>query len=357
MRHRLHMDDLARRKPVTVSLLAVPESTPATLYGLHEVLCAAGVTWTQLTGEPPAGARIEPRIVAASREVFRCTYGVPIAPDATFAEARGSDAVVVGDLGLPPDADPRGRWPAACEWLREEFARGATVCSVCTGSVLLADSGLLDGKEATTHWSAAALFRTYFPAVRLHPERILSLAGPEQRLVTSGGATSWEDLALHLIARFCGPAEAVRVAKIFVFGDRSEGQMPYFGRPRPKRHDDAIIASCQSWIAEHYAAENPVGQMIARSGLNERTFARRFRAATGYAPVQYVQTLRIEEAKQLLESTGEPTDAIARRVGYEDPAFFRRLFKRHTGLTPARYRQRFRKHAWSAAHGPCVSGG
>ena len=216
---------------------------------------------------------------------------------------------------------------------------------MCTGSVLLAEAGLLDGREATTHWSAAGLFSAWYPSVRLRPERILAPAGPEHRIITSGGAASWEDLALYLIARFCGEAEAVRTAKIFLFGDRSEGQLPYAAMARPRRHEDAVIARCQAWIAGHYAADNPVTRMVAQSGLPERSFKRRFKAATGYAPVDYVQTLRIEEAKQLLETTADPTDAVAHQVGYEDPAFFRRLFKRRTGVTPARYRQRFQSIA------------
>lgn len=121
--------------------------------------------------------------------------------------------------------------------------------------------------------------------------------------------------------------------------------MPYAGRPRPHRHDDALVAHCQTWVAEHYAAENSVARMVARSGLTERTFKRRFRAATGYGPLEYVHTLRIEEAKQLLETSAEPSDAIAEFVGYRDPAFFRRLFKRRTGVTLACYRQRFQSIA------------
>ncbi len=105
--------------------------------------------------------------------------------------------------------------------------------------------------------------------------------------------------------------------------------------------DDPVIADCQIWIAEHYAAANPVSRMIAHSGLPERSFKRRFRAATGFKPVAYVQTLRVEEAKQILETSTWPTEQVGAAVGYEDPAFFRRLFKRQTGITPARYRQRF----------------
>ncbi len=149
-------------------------------------------------------------------------------------------------------------------------------------------------------------------------------------------------MALHLIARFSGEAEAIRIAKLFLLGDRRDGQLPFSALGRRRGHDDAVVGDCQAWIAEHYAGPNPVARMVSRAGLPERTFKRRFKAATGYAPVAYVQALRIEEAKQILETTAEPTDAVANAVGYEDPGFFRRLFKRRTGLTPARYRQRFR---------------
>ena len=337
----LIMNAGAEPRPISISLLALPESTPTALYGLYEVLSSVGVAWPELTGEPAGCAKFDVRIVSPIRETFTCAIGTPIAPHASLDETPRTDIVIVTDLAFAFDADPRSRWPAAAAWVRERFSGGATVCSVCTGSVLLADTGLLDGEEATTHWIASGLFRTYYPAVKLRPERILAPAGPEHRIVTSGGASSWEDLALYLIARFRGEAEAVRTAKLFLFGDRSEGQMPYAAMARPRRHDDAVIAPCQDWIAEHYTADNPVAGMVARSGLPARTFKRRFRAATGYAPLDYVQTLRIEEAKQLLETTGEPTDAVAHQVGYDDPAFFRRLFKRRTGVTPARYRQRF----------------
>lgn len=104
-------------------------------------------------------------------------------------------------------------------------------------------------------------------------------------------------------------------------------------------------SDCQVWIADNYALANPVSRMVAESGLPERTFKRRFKTATGYTPVDYVQCLRVEEAKQMLEETDDATEAIAVMVGYEDPAFFRRLFKRHTGIMPAQYRQRFQVRA------------
>jgi transcriptional regulator GlxA family with amidase domain len=324
-----------------VALLAVPESTPAALYGLYEVFASVGVTWEQLTGEPNAPVTLSTRIVSCDGAPIATSVGLPITPHGGL-EAAG--VIVVGDIAVAPDFDPRGRWAEEVAWLRRRHEAGATVCSICTGAIVLAEAGLLDAEPATTHWSAAPLLERYYPKVRVEAARILA-PSIDGRIVTGGGASSWEDLALYLIARFASASEAVRVAKIFVFGDRSEGQLLYAGARRPNRHEDAVVAAAQAWIAENYAAANPVAQMVERAGIPERSFKRRFKAATGYTPIEYVQTLRIEEAKQTLETSDRPADAVAREVGYEDPTFFRRLFKRTTGVTPARYRQRFSKIA------------
>lgn len=334
------MNSASNDPPVVVNLLALPESTPTALYGLFEVFSAVGGMWRQLTGEDETARRMETRVVAREESPFASAVGPPIAPDMCLADSARSDVVIVTDLALSQDMRP-GDWDVEIAWLRDQHKQGALVCSVCTGAVFLAESGLLDELEATTHWSAATLFRERYPAVRLRPERILCPAGEGHNVITSGGPGSWEDLALSLVARFSGEAEAVRIAKIFLLGDRSDGQLVFSAMGRPRNHDDAIIGQCQAWLADNYATPHPVSHMVKLSGLPERTFKRRFKAATGYAPVDYVQALRIEEAKQLLETTSEPTEAIAHLIGYDDPAFFRRLFKRRTGVTPARYRQRF----------------
>lgn len=332
----------SRNDPLRVSLLALPETTPAAIYGLYEVLSAVGTIWDQLTGQETKARRMTPAIVAPRKEAFSCAIGTPIVPQATFEDAAGSEVVIVTDLALPLDAGAPTRWAEEMSWIRAQYAAGTTICSVCTGSIFLAEAGLLDGRDAASHWIAADMFRDRYPQVRFRPERIICDTSVDGRLITTGGASSWEDLALHLIARYCGKSEANRIAKVFLLGDRTGGQLPFASMAKPRRHEDAAIARCQQWIASNYAGPNPVARMVAESGLLERTFKRRFKAATGYAPVDYVQSLRIEEAKQMLETSGEPADAIAFAVGYEDLAFFRRLFRRHAGITPAQYRQRYR---------------
>ena len=329
-------------KPIRISLLALPESTGSVLYGLYDILTSVCHMWREVTGEASAHPGFEVRIVAPTATPFTCFGGVPVHPDADLAGTLETDIILVTDLAVDLEQDPRGRWPETVAWLVDQHRQGTLLCSVCTGSLLLAETGLLDGREATIHWAFKELFARSYPAVNLKAERIFVPSGPGARIITTGGAGTWEDLALYLISHFCGETEAVKTAKIFLLGDRTEGQLPFAAVTRPRRHEDAVIADCQVWIADNYAVANPVSRMVERSGLAERTFKRRFKAATGYTPVEYVQTLRIEEAKQQLETTATPTDDIGAVVGYEDPAFFRRLFKRQTGVTPARYRQRVR---------------
>lgn len=345
MCHDADMPTSYAPRKISVCLVAVPETAAGVLHGLFEVFSFVGAGWEMLTGWPPGPRRFLPRVVALSRAPFRNLAGLPIAPDLTFEEAKRADIVIVADLAVGRDEETRGRWPEVAQWLRAQHGQGALVCSVCTGSLLLAEAGLLDGEEATCHWAATDQIRSRYPAVRLRPERVLVSSGTEHRLVTSGGNASWTDLALYIVARFCGEDEARRTAKLFLFGDRSSGQAPFAARVRPPQHDDAAIAVAQVWIADHYGAPNPVAGMTKASGLAARTFKRRFEAATGYTPQDYALSLRMEEAKQMLEATDTAIDAIAEEVGYAEPAAFRRIFKRSTGISPLQYRQRFRQVA------------
>jgi transcriptional regulator GlxA family with amidase domain len=332
-------------KKISVCLVAVPETATGVLHGLYEVFTYVGSGWEFLTGWPPGPQRFSPRIVARSHEPFRNSVGLPIAPDLSLKEAKRADIVIVADLAIGREEETQGRWPEVVDWLRRQHSEGALICSVCTGSLMLAEAGLLDGVEATCHWAAIDQIRVRYPRVQLRPERVLVSSGVEHRIVTSGGNASWSDLALYIVARFCGEEEARRTAKLFLFGDRSNGQAPFAARVRPPQHDDAAVGAAQLWIADNYRSPNPVAAMTAVSGLAPRTFKRRFETAAGYSPLDYVQSLRIEEAKQMLESSDAGIDTIAGEVGYSEPAAFRRLFKRMTGISPLQYRQRFQRVA------------
>jgi transcriptional regulator GlxA family with amidase domain len=174
------------------------------------------------------------------------------------------------------------------------------------------------------------------------------------RIVTAGGTTSWHDLAIHIIARHCSPGEALRIAKVYLLKWHGEGQLPYATLVRRQPHADSVVRHAEAWLAQHYREPHAVAAVVAVAGIPERSLKRRFKIATGSTLIGQVQNLRIEEAKRLLETGNSPFEEIAAEVGYENPAFFRRLFKRCTGLTPGEYRRMFRPFT-TAIDGPATA--
>jgi transcriptional regulator GlxA family with amidase domain len=153
---------------------------------------------------------------------------------------------------------------------------------------------------------------------------------------------TWHDLVLYLIARHVGATAAQTVARFFALQWHHDGLSPYMAFRGRTDHGDAQISDMQAWLATHFSVANPVDEVIKRCGVPQRTFKRRFKLATGHTPIDYVQRLRVEDAKRRLERTDAPVDEISWKVDYEDPAFFRRLFRRTTGLSPGSYRRKFR---------------
>ncbi len=233
-----------------------------------------------------------------------------------------------------------GRYPELVAWLRRAHEHGGMLCSACSGVLLIAETGLLSGRDATVHPAYAPTFRENYPDVGLRLDQVLITTGERAEFVMSGASASWHDLVLYLVARHVGPTAAQAVAKFLLLQWHTDGQAPYVPFDPPSDHGDAIVLEAQEWLRVHHAVASPVAEMVRRFGLSERTFKRRFSTATGYSPIAYVQHMRVEEAKRRLERTSEPVDSISYAVGYEDPASFRRLFKRTTGVSPGVYRRK-----------------
>jgi transcriptional regulator GlxA family with amidase domain len=330
-----------RDSAVTVLMLALPETAGSALYGMMDVLLATGNVWQSLVRSDTSSRCFDVRVVAISREPFRCGNRIPVTPDLDLHKARKADIVIVPEMWLGPDEAITGRYPQVVTWLRKRYEAGATLYSACSGAVLLAETGLLDGCDATSHWGYQDLFRRQYPKVRFRPEPNLVFADPAGRIVTAGGTTSWHDLAIHIIARHASPAEAMRIAKVYLLKWHSEGQLPYESLLRNNPHADGVVATCEHWLAEHFRDHTALQRVVGESRIPERTLKRRFRQATGLTLIDYVQNLRIEEAKRMLEHGSESVENISYAVGYEDTSFFRRLFKRRTSLTPSQYRRLF----------------
>lgn len=327
-------------RPVRVAILAFPEVTASVLYGFHDVFHSAGRDWGVIADGVPGPALLAPVVVSRLAGPFGISNGVTVRPDRGLDDALQPDLVCIPEVAVPPGA-PLDGFDVEVEWLRRCHARGAVIATACSGAMLLAQAGLLDGCDATTHWAYTDVMRARHPHVRVHPQRALVASGEGQRLVMAGGGASWLDLAIYLIARFAGAEVAMQTARINLIEWHEIGQQPYARLAKTRQSEDAVIARCQVWIAQHYDEPAPVAAMARVSGLAERSFKRRFQQATGMSPLEYVHTLRLEEAKQMLEAGDAPVETIAHEVGYEDPGFFSRLFRRHVALTPAQYRRRF----------------
>jgi transcriptional regulator GlxA family with amidase domain len=328
-------------KLTDIHVVALPETAGSSLYGMVDVLSAAGTAWNILAREGAAEPAFRVKVVANSCEPFQCGNRIPVHPDYGLVDAPFAPVIVLSELWLEPDESISGRHPQLIEWLRRQHQAGAILYSACSGSILLAETGLLDGCHATSHWAYEDLFRNGYPKVKFDPAPNLVYADPAGRIVTAGGTTSWHDLALHIISRHASPGEALRIAKVYLLKFHEEGELPYTPLVRPMPHGDSMVRRCEEWLKQHFRDFEAIAQVTARAGIPERTFKRRFKAATGHSLIEYLQNLRIEEAKRLLEGSDMPIDAISEEAGYSDTSFFRRLFKRLTGLTPSRYRRMF----------------
>lgn len=332
---------MPEEKPLRAALLAPPEFTASTLFGVYDLLAAAGRDWDLVVSGKMGESKIQPSLVARSTDRLQASNGTWLEPDYEFADFGQPDIVCIPDLFIAPEESLTGRYDPEIEWIRQWYEAGAVIGTACGGSLMLAEAGLLNGLDAASHWGYCDIMAERYPEVRVQPNRALVITGDEQRIVMAGGGSSWYDMALYLIARLLGIEEAMRVARVYLIDWHHVGQQPFASLSRTRQVQDSVIAQSQEWIASNYDHASPVAAMTEMSGLSERSFKRRFAKATGMTPIEYVQTMRLEEAKQILETTDTPVEAIANEVGYEDPSYFGRLFKRNVGLTPAQYRKRF----------------
>jgi transcriptional regulator GlxA family with amidase domain len=339
----------ASPRPLVTAIVATPEAGAAGLFSIVDVLSSVGRDWALLRGGDPSPPAFAPRLVSLDGAPYVGLNGVLIHPNAALADLSQPDLVIVPDLHLDPARPFPNGYAAIADWIRTAHADGALVASVCSGALLLAQTGLLDGQDATTHWGYCDALARRHPAIRVRRERVLVPAGDGHRLITAGGASSWHDLLLYLIGRVAGAEEARRIAKLYLLQWHTDGQLPYAALTAGRNAEDRIVASAQVWVADHYSEANPVAGMVALSGLSERSFLRRFRAATGMTPRDYVQSLRVEEAKHLLETTPMSVDDIGGAVGYAEPAAFRHSFRRRVGISPSAYRRQFRAPAFAGA--------
>lgn len=338
-----HRPDSKGTSPIRAVVLGSPWAGTSTLFSIVDVLSSVGRDWEMIHGSQQRRRAFDARIVTLDGASYRDPNGRVVTPDLAVTDVEVPDLVIVPDLHLDPAEPLPAAFAAQADWLRAVHREGALTTSVCSGALLLASAGLLDDVDATTHWAFADMLATQFPGVRLRRERILVPAGEGHRVVTAGGVSAWADLLLYLITRLVGPEDARRIAKVYLLEPHSEGQLCYASLAAGRQTEDRIVADAQAWIARHYDEPQTVQRLLETTGVPARTFSRRFRKATGQTPAAYIQTVRVEEAKQMLETTDLPIVEIAAEVGYEEPSSLRSAFRKLVGISASEYRRKWRR--------------
>jgi transcriptional regulator GlxA family with amidase domain len=323
-------------KEITVLLLDQMFSSTAT--GPMEVFRHAGLLWNIFTGTQTA-PRFRVTTASVDGRPVKCDGGIQIKPNTALQEVGKTDLIFVPAGWLSTDGVGMvDRNSPIVPWLKRRSGRGVAVASVCSGVELVAATGLLDGKRATTHWGLADRFRRKYPRVKWMPELMVT---EDRGFYCGGGVNASLDLSIYLVERFCGHEIAIQTAKALLIETRRAWQSGFAIIPLKTDHSDDAISNAQDWMHKNFAKTFSLEDPARRIGMSVRNFVRRFKQATGDSPLVYLQKLRIAAAKRMLESNHRSMQEIGDAVGYQDIAFFRALFQRHTGVSPSAYRVRF----------------
>ena len=324
------------RSVLDVTVVLLNGGHASTAIGPIEVFDAAGLLWNLLHGDAPQ-PRFRVRIASMDGAPVTSGCSLELAAKCSIGEVERTDIVVIPSIGLGID-EQLARYTDLLPWLREWYSRGIHVAAVCTGVALLAEAGLLDGRLATTHWAVAEEYRRRYPRVKWRPDLFVT---EDQRLLCSGGVYASMDLSLYLVEKFCGHEVALECAKALVLGMPRTRLPGTSVLPLSRAHADEKIRTAEAYLQERFNRDVPIKMLADMVGMGPRNFIRRFKAATGHLPGAYSQLLRVSAAKEMLEHGAASIQVVSSNIGYEDVAYFRNLFKRHTGMTPGEYRSRF----------------
>ncbi|MBN2224762.1 MAG: helix-turn-helix domain-containing protein [Deltaproteobacteria bacterium] len=322
-----------------IVLYANDTTSLASIAGAQEIFSCANILWE--IQNPGADPLFECSVVSPQKDYGEVCKGLGITFGCEMNRHERADAVIsTGFLYRDVNhlIEKIGNAKSALTWLRRHYDEGTIIGASCSGTVLLAETGLLDGKKSTTSWWLNGFFRSRYPNIELHIDRILV---ENERLITAGAMTSYIYLVLGLIERFVDRKMALSCAKVMLVDMNKNHQAPYSVLQAILDHQDDVVLKAQYWLNERLNKTIDIHELADYLAMSYRTLLRRFKVATGDTPISYVQKIRIETAKHLLETTALNLEGIMERVGYTDPSSFSLLFKRLTHLTPREYRDRF----------------
>lgn len=317
-----------------VAVLALNETVATTVIGPQDVFSMTGVLYERSQCKEPVHY-FNVQVVTPDGKPVRCYNNLLLTPHCSMEECNPDIVVIPGILNIDETLSVNG---TAIEWLKSLYERNCALMAICSGSLLLAATGLLDNKIATTHWAIANEFRKRFPKVLLRPDEMIT---DDSGLVCSGGYDSFLDASIYMVEKFYGATVALQCSKIFLHNLGRRSQAPYAIFSAPKDHGDDEILQIQQEMGNKFASNFDFDELAKEHGMSRRTLERRFKKATGVTLLVYQQRTRVEHAKALLESGNSSFDEISYKVGYMDNSFFRKLFIKYTTLRPREYRSLF----------------
>lgn len=321
----------------SVTVLAMLNTMAATVTSPMDVFYQAGVMWN-FFNKKAAAPFFDIGLVTSNGEPFRCLNGVRMLPDGSIHDVHKTDLIVVSSLlDIDKVLERQGE---VVDWLKKMHRQGSHIATICSGVFVLAETGLLDGKTATTHWGFGEQFKKRYPQIELKLERLIT---DEGSLFCSGGYNAGIDLSLYLVEKYCGHEIALQSSKSMISDIGRTTQAPYCMYQFRKDHSDDQILTIQDWIEKNFNQNFNYDRLARKSGMSRRTMERRFKNATGETPLTYQQSIRVEVAKRLLENENRSFDEITYQVGYEDSSTFRKIFSKQTGLVPKEYRKKFQR--------------
>ena len=320
-----------------ITLVAFEGCMTSAVYGQADAFAIAA--YISARRADPCWSHHDVRIATPDGEPVQGYGGHTIHPDCAVADANDSDVILIPPI-FNDIEQTLAQETALVSWLASLPARSTLRASSCTGAFLLAEAGILEGRRVTTNPAFSALFTQRYPTLRVDlDERIVD----DGMVICAGATTSYLYLAIHVIDRLAGHDLAVATAKALSIDRHPDSQRPYFLFIAPKDHGDDKVLMLQTWIEAHHDKSIGLDGMVAAAGMSVRNLNRRFVAATGLSPWQYLRRVRIEAAKRLLEGRGVTLDRVAGAVGYGDTRAFVRAFCEVAGLSPGQYRKRFRE--------------
>lgn len=322
--------------PFIVTVLGFDQALASAITGALDLFAFAGISWQRIHQQPPA-PKFKVQLASAHGQAILCSNQLTLTPNIAIEDVSHTHVLLIPTIG-----GDINRVIAHNENLLVHIRRlqngGADIAANCTGTFLLAETGLLDGKVATTHWGYADSFSGRYPQVNLQPDKMVT---EQDAVFCAGGGMAWIDLAILLIERYCGHKVASDTAKSHVLDLSRSNQTVYASSRQHKFHQDKDILAVQNYLEQHFSSRLILKKVAKLHNMTERTLIRRFKQACQLTPLQFLQSIRLEHARKLLETSHAPLETVVNQIGYEDLSSFTRLFKKHTGLSPSQYRVKF----------------